>query len=79
MAPGTPNENGVAVQVKADYNPNPGEKAKNVLKVTQGELGWAFPSSLQAQTGWIICQIGIGKAEDQQVGKIRLVTSSSVR
>lgn len=72
MAPGTPDdENGIAVQVRSDYIPNPEEKAKNVLQVTRGELGWAFKSSLQTPTGWIICQIGVGKAEEQKVGKNR--------
>jgi len=63
------NENGIAIQVSANYNPNPSEKAKNVLRVAQAELGWAFKSSRQPN-GWVICQIGIGRAEDQRVGKI---------
>lgn len=78
MAPGAPDENGVAVQVRATYDPSPAERAKNILKVNQGDLGWAFQSSYQQQTGWIICQIGIGKAEDQKVGKIKLVTFSTL-
>lgn len=69
-------ENGYAMQVKANYTPSNSLKAKSALEIIQGEYGWAFLSTRQ-QDGWILCQIGIGKEEHQRVGKIKLLLGIS--
>lgn len=62
-------ETGYAIRVKASYTPSHRLQKKLALTITQGEDGWAFASS-RTDEDWITCEIGMGKEEDQKVGKI---------